>query len=104
MSVKDTDGMPVVPEQWKPENQDPSVAYSVNAITGEVTYFGDAPEEDAPKRKGGRPKKQVDETPVQDDTSGELEEPAEPSFIPADAHGEPAEAPAEEPAEPADEE
>lgn len=35
MSVKDTDLLQgPVPEQWKPENQDPSVAYTVDEMTG----------------------------------------------------------------------
>lgn len=50
MSVKDTDMLQgPVPEQWKPENQDPSVAYTVDEMTGIRTPLV---AEDAPKKKG----------------------------------------------------
>lgn len=45
-----------------PENQDPSVRYVVDEVTGEITYLdgyketGDLKEEPAPKKRGRRAK------------------------------------------------
>jgi hypothetical protein len=75
MSVKDTDMLlGPVPEQWKPENQSPDVAYTQDMQTGVKTYFDaradvepepehvDEPEAAPVKNKGGRPKKITAET------------------------------------------
>jgi hypothetical protein len=88
MSVKDTDTLlGPIPEQWKPENQNPNVAYVEDMQTGVRTPLA-VPEAEAiieddekPKRKGGRPKKAVEE-PVEE--AAPVEEPVEETPVQVD--------------------
>jgi hypothetical protein len=67
VSIKDTDTLlGPIPEQWKPENQNPNVAYIEDMQTGVRTPLATPQaeetvvEDEKPKRKGGRPKKVVE--------------------------------------------
>ena len=76
---KDTDLIQgPVPEQWKPENQNPQVAYVVDEVTGNLTPLDvPAPVVEEPKPKATRAKKAPKvEEPVEAVEEPAVEEPA----------------------------